>query len=98
EENYTAFFPSFCLLCVLCASVVNLRRSFVMRCVLALLAVLVPALVRADEPVPKPVNDKIKEVAGSAEYLRSVPKFFATLQAVDAANRRVTLLIEGEKL
>jgi hypothetical protein len=46
----------------------------------------------------KRVNDKIKEVAGTAEFLRSVPKYFATLKAVDVAGRRVTLLIEGEKL
>jgi hypothetical protein len=46
----------------------------------------------------KRVNDKIKEVAGTAEFLRSVPKHFATLKGVDAAARRVTLLIEGEKL
>jgi hypothetical protein len=46
----------------------------------------------------KRVNDKIKEVAGTAEFLRSVPKHFATLKAVDGAGRRVTLLIEGEKL
>jgi hypothetical protein len=46
----------------------------------------------------KRVNDKIKEVAGTAEFLRSVPKHFATLTAVDWRRRRVTLLIEGEKL
>jgi hypothetical protein len=46
----------------------------------------------------KRVNDKIKEVAGTAEFLRSVPKHFATLKAVDVTGRRVTLLIEGEKL
>ncbi len=46
----------------------------------------------------KRVNDKIVEVAGTAEFLRSVPKHFATLKAVDVARRRVTLLIEGEKL
>jgi hypothetical protein len=46
----------------------------------------------------KRVNDKIKEVAGTAEFLRSVPKHFATLKAVDVPRRRVTLLIEGEKL
>ena len=56
---------------------------------------LAPSVVRAAEP---PVNDKIIEVAGTAEYLRSVPKHFATLQAVDPLRRRVTLLIEGEKL
>ncbi len=46
----------------------------------------------------KRVNDKIIEVAGTAEFLRSVPKHFATLKAVDVTHRRVTLLIEGEKL
>lgn len=42
--------------------------------------------------------DKVKAVAGTAEFLRAVPKHFATLQAVDAAHQRVTLLIEGETL
>jgi hypothetical protein len=44
------------------------------------------------------VKEKSREIAGSAEFLRSVPKRFATLQAVDPARRRVTLLIEGEGL
>src|SRR5262245_13698595 len=66
-----SLFFLFCLLGVLCVSVVNLRRNFVMRCVLVLLAILAPAVVRAADPVPKPVNDRIKEVAGTAEYLRS---------------------------
>jgi hypothetical protein len=44
----------------------------------------------------KTLNDKVKEVAGTAEFLRSVPKYFATLKAVD--QQRVTLLIEGETL
>jgi hypothetical protein len=39
-----------------------------------------------------------KEIAGEAEFLRGVPKRFATLRAVDAARRRVTLLVEGESL
>src|SRR6266851_6696111 len=46
----------------------------------------------------KTLNDKVKEIAGTAEFLRSVPKYFATLKAVDAAQHRVTLLIEGESL
>jgi hypothetical protein len=61
-----------------------------------LLAVSLPA--SADEPKAKPLNDKIKEVAGSAEFLRGVPKHFATLKAVDPARHRVTLLVEGETL
>jgi hypothetical protein len=52
----------------------------------------------ADEPEPKKVAEKIKEVAGSAEFLRSVPKRFATLKAVAPAEHRATLLIEGEDL
>ena len=51
----------------------------------------------ADEPA-KPVEAKVKEIAGVAEFLRSVPKHFATLQAVDPAKRQVRLLIEGDKL
>jgi len=36
----------------------------------------------------KRVNDKIKEVSGTAEFLRSVPKHFATLKAIDVPRRR----------
>ena len=43
------------------------------------------------------VKDAIKEIAGSAEFLRAVPKKFATLQAVDLSNRSVMLQIDGEK-
>src|ERR1051326_4776316 len=50
----------------------------------------------ADEP--KSVETKVKEIAGVAEFLKSVPKHFATLQSVDPARRRVTLLVEGDKL
>ncbi len=46
----------------------------------------------------KKAAEKIKEIAGAAEFLRSVPKHFATLKAVDPARQRVTLLIEGESL
>jgi hypothetical protein len=46
----------------------------------------------------KQLDDKFKEIAGTAEFLRSVPKRFATLKAVDPARRQVTLLIEGENL
>src|SRR5229473_3675222 len=62
------------------------------------------SLGRADNPDQKPaadkktVNDKVKEIAGTSEFLRSVPKHFATLKNVDRTQLRVTLLIEGEKL
>src|SRR5207237_514889 len=44
------------------------------------------------------LDKKVREIAGTAETLRAVPKHFATLQAVDSKQNTVTLLIEGEKL
>jgi hypothetical protein len=62
----------------------------------AALGIVLPlAALHAAEP--KPAADKIKEIAGTAEFLRAIPKHFAALQAADPARRRVTLLIEGEK-
>jgi hypothetical protein len=63
----------------------------------------------ADDPKPdqkasppsdpnKKLEERTKEVAGVAEFLRSVPKHFATLKAVDGPHRRVTLLVDGETL
>jgi hypothetical protein len=43
----------------------------------------------------KKVNDKVKEIAGTSEFLKDVPKYFATLKAVDPVRRRVTLLLDG---
>lgn len=45
---------------------------------------------------PKP-DEKMSEVAGSAEVLFAVPKKFATVQAVDAKQRTVKLLLDGDK-
>jgi hypothetical protein len=42
-------------------------------------------------------NKTVKEVAGTAEFLRVLPKPFAILKDVDARNRTVTLLLDGEK-
>lgn len=42
-------------------------------------------------------TDSIKEVAGTAEFLRNIPKKFATIQGADATARTVTLLIDGDK-
>src|SRR6516164_3513553 len=50
-----------------------------------------------DEP-DKSLTEKTKEIAGTAEFLRSVPKRFAILKAHDPARRRVTVLIDGENL
>jgi hypothetical protein len=57
---------------------------------------------RGDDSKPKPagdkktLNDKVKEISGTSEFLRAVPKHFAILKGVDGAQFRVTLLIEGE--
>jgi hypothetical protein len=52
---------------------------------------------KADPPPKVNAKEAIKEVAGTAEFLRSIPKKFATLQVSDAKTRTVTLMIDGEK-
>jgi hypothetical protein len=42
--------------------------------------------------------DKVKGISGTAEFLRLLPKPFATVKAVDAKAGTVTLLIEGEQV
>jgi hypothetical protein len=42
------------------------------------------------------LKDKVKEVAGTAEFLRLLPKPFGTIKALDAAKRTVTLQLDGE--
>src|SRR5262249_30374977 len=70
------------------------RRSLVWALSLAALTIL-SAPLSAEEA--KKVNDKVKEIAGTSEFLRSVPKYFATLKAVDPVQQRVTLVLEGQK-
>lgn len=48
-----------------------------------------------EAPKAKPT---VKEVAGTAEFLRLLPKPWAVLKAVDAKARTVTLLLDGEKI
>jgi hypothetical protein len=57
---------------------------------------LMPAAGLADDA--QKANENIKEVSGTAEFLRSLPKRFAFLQGVDPVRGRATLLIEGESL
>src|SRR5262249_47646590 len=63
----------------------------------ALAVASAPAAAPPHQADPKKVDKAIREVAGSAEYLRGVPKKFAALKAVDAERHRVTLLIDGDK-
>jgi hypothetical protein len=51
-----------------------------------------------EEPTKADPNKKVKEIAGTAEFLRLLPKPFATLKAVDPTARTVTLLLDGEKV
>jgi hypothetical protein len=74
----------------------NCQRTTVAIIVVGLLAGFGPQQANGQDP--KKLNDKIIEIAGTAEFLRNVPKHFATLKAVDAAKRQVTLLIDDEKL
>jgi hypothetical protein len=55
-------------------------------------------LYQAPKPAPSDPQKTVKEVAGTAEFLRVLPKPFATLKTVDLKNRTVTLLLEGEKV
>jgi hypothetical protein len=51
------------------------------------------------EPAAKPKagpKEKIKMVAGKAEFLRVLPKAFGTVKAVDPRARTVTLLLDSE--
>ncbi len=42
-------------------------------------------------------EEAMKEIAGSAEFLRHVPKKFASIQSIDQAKNSITLQIEGDK-
>src|SRR4051812_11062930 len=66
-------------------------------CGLLAFAPLSPSSAHADAPKAEPKKDP-PEIAGKSEYLRSVPKHFATLKALDPSKRTVTLLIEGDSL
>src|SRR5436305_7059553 len=71
------------------------RSSF--RQLLAGLLLGIVGTVLAAEPDAARVTENTKEIAGTAEFLRLVPKRFATFQSCDPAEQHVTLLVEGEK-
>jgi len=48
-------------------------------------------------PTPAEANKSVKAVAGTAEFLRLLPKPFATVKAIDSKARTVTILADGEK-
>jgi hypothetical protein len=47
-------------------------------------------------PTPAQANAKVKALAGTAEFLRLLPKPFGTVKGIDAKARTVTLLLDGE--
>src|SRR5262245_8344777 len=47
---------------------------------------------------PADTNAKVKAIAGTAEFLRLLPKPFATVKAVDPTARQVTLMLDGDRV
>jgi hypothetical protein len=74
----------------------TIRLAFRLGSGLLAAAIALLAQTHLEAADAKKINDKVREIAGSAEFLRSVPKKFAALKAVDPAKNRVTLLMEGE--
>ena len=60
------------------------------RAIACSLLLAAPALLPAAD-APKKVEDNAREIAGTAEFLRSVPKHFAVLEACDPTHGRVSL-------
>jgi hypothetical protein len=63
--------------------------------VLSIFLVTAAPAVAQDTKAP---GDKAKAIAGEAEFLRGLPKHFATLLAVESGRHGVTLLVEGDTL
>ncbi|HKA06461.1 MAG TPA: DUF3179 domain-containing (seleno)protein [Gemmataceae bacterium] len=57
-----------------------------------------PEVPKATPPAKTDPKAALKEVAGTAEFLRNTPKHAATFKGYDWKARTVTLLIEGEKV
>ena len=59
-----------------------------------------PASVRKDEPLPAgqgTPEKAVRQVAGSAEFLRLLPKPFGIIKAIDPKARTVSILLDGDK-
>jgi hypothetical protein len=53
----------------------------------------------ADKPAPAAdPNKTVKEVAGTAEFLRVLPKPFGVVKAIDPKHAAITLLLDGDKV
>lgn len=51
-----------------------------------------------DKPKPADPNKAVRQVAGSAEFLRLLPKPFGIIKSIDPKANTVTLLLDGEKV
>jgi hypothetical protein len=71
------------------------RRRIVPAVACCLLLGRAAALPAADEDAAK-LKQNAREIAGTAEFLRSVPKRFAVLEACDPERRQVRLRVHGE--
>jgi hypothetical protein len=49
------------------------------------------------DPASGALKNAVKEIAGTAEFLRLLPKPFATLKSFDAKSRTIVLLADGDK-
>jgi hypothetical protein len=67
-----------------------------MRICIAAIMLACASFVSAQEPKQK-AKDAIKEIAGTAEFLRAVPKRYGKLHKVDEAKRSATILFDGDK-
>jgi hypothetical protein len=64
---------------------------------LILLALPAPLCAQPDEKKKADGKDALKEIAGSAEFLRAVPKKFATVKGVKIDRHSVILHVDGDK-
>ncbi len=52
--------------------------------------------IKAEEAPAKKLNEQVKAIAGTAEFLKSVPKKTARFQRYQPKNHSITLVMEGE--
>ncbi len=55
------------------------------------------AAEKTNPPTPAEANKAMKSIAGTAEFLRLLPKPFATIKSIDSKANSVTILADGEK-
>src|SRR5262249_9729849 len=74
-----------------------MKRSTVSLILLFGIATLVDAQETKKDAPKQDAKDAIKEIAGTSEFLRAIPKKFGALQAIDEIKRQVTVRFDGDK-